>query len=222
VSEAEVEVVDDVPVAFSNKVVSAFANRPGPRFVLVLSGGDTARRCYEELSHTDRYAIEWPVVDIYIGDERCVPPDDKDANQRLVHESLLDRVGRVGSFHPMSCPDGPAAFQKQIEEAGSLDLVHLGLGPDGHTGSLFPGVPQLDAGPDELVALTTDPSGRNPHPRMTLTLPGMARGRQVVFTVEGAEKQWAFSEARSGGGVPAARVTAGAVLWIVDCAAAGS
>ncbi len=221
-SDTEVQVVDDVPVAFSREVASAFANRPGPRFVLVLSGGDTARRCYEELSHTNRYAIEWPLVDVYIGDERCVPPDDKDANQRLVHESLLDRVGEIGSFHPMSCPDGPAAFQKQIEEAGSLDLVHLGLGPDGHTGSLFPGVPQLDAGPEELVALTTDPSGRNPHPRMTLTLPGMARARQVVFTVEGAAKQWAFSEVRSGGGVPAARVTAGAVLWIVDRAAAAS
>jgi 6-phosphogluconolactonase len=222
VSDAQVEVVDDVLVAFSKKVADAFANRPGPRFTLVLSGGDTARHCYEELSHTDRYPIRWPLVDVYIGDERCVPPDDPDANQRLVRESLLDRIGEYGSFHPMSCPDGPAAFQRQIEEAGPLDLVHLGLGPDGHTGSLFPGVPQLDAGPDELVALTTDPSGRNPHPRMTLTLPGMARSRQVVFTVEGAEKKWAFSEARSGGDVPAARVTAADVLWIVDRAAAGS
>jgi 6-phosphogluconolactonase len=221
VSDAEIQVVEDVPVAFSNEVVKAFASRPGPRFRLVLSGGDTARRCYEELSHTDRYAIEWPLVDVYIGDERCVAPEDKDANQRLVRESLLDRVGDYGSFHPMSCPDGPGAFQEQIEEAGSLDLVHLGLGPDGHTGSLFPGVPQLDAGPGELVALTTDPSGRNPHPRMTLTLPGMALGRQVVFTVEGDEKKWAFSEARSGGDVPAARVEAAAVLWIVDRAAAG-
>lgn len=221
-SDATTEVAQDVPAAFSKRVAEFFASRQGPRFALVLSGGETARLCYEELSHTDRYAIDWSLVDVYIGDERCVPPDDKDANQRLVRESLLDRVREVGSFHTMSCPDGPEAFQKQIEEAGALDLVHLGLGPDGHTASLFPGVPQLDAGPDELVAITNDPTGKNPHPRMTLTLPAIAGAAHVVFTVQGAEKKWALAQAQSGGDVPAARVTAVSVLWIVDPASAGS
>ena len=76
------------------------------RFSLVCSGGPTARICYEELAHVERYRVDWELVDIYMGDERCVPPDDPEANQRLVRESLIDRVGHVGSFHPMSCEAG--------------------------------------------------------------------------------------------------------------------
>jgi 6-phosphogluconolactonase len=220
--EASTLVVDDVPVAFAKTVADAFAARVGERFSLVLSGGETAKKCYEELAHTDRYPIDWDLVDVYIGDERCVPPDDPDANQRLVRESLLEAVGGARSFHPMSCPDGPAAFEEVIREAGDfLDLVHLGLGPDGHTASLFPEVPELDVGPEKLVAMTTDPAGRNPHPRMTLTLPGITRARLVVFTVEGEEKAWAYRSVNEGADLPAARVRASSILWIVDHAAAG-
>ncbi len=94
-----ITVVDDVPRAFADAVVGAFAARPGPRFALVLSGGPTAEQCYEVLATEG--GVDWTVVDVYIGDERVVPPDDVDANQRLIKEALLDRVGPVGSFHPM-------------------------------------------------------------------------------------------------------------------------
>jgi 6-phosphogluconolactonase len=218
--EARTLLTDDVPAGFAGTVAEAFRSRPGPRFSLVLSGGDTARKCYEELADTDRYPIDWELVDVYMGDERCVDPDDPDSNQLLVRSSLLDRVGGAGSFHPMSCPEGAAAYEEVVRAAGdTLDLVHLGLGPDGHTASLFPEVPELDVGPDKLVALTTDPTGRNPHPRMTLTLPGIARGRLVVFTVQGADKAWAYRTVDDGGDVPAARVRAPSILWIVDHAA---
>ena len=76
--------VDDVPRAFRDAVLEAFASRPGPRFALVLSGGETARECYEVLADSGAGSIDWSVVDLYIGDERYVPPGDEDANQRLV------------------------------------------------------------------------------------------------------------------------------------------
>ena len=174
------------------EVAVAFQSRPRPRFSLVCSGGPTARICYEELAHVDRYRVDWELVDVYMGDERCVPADDPEANQRLVRESLIERLGNVGSFQPMSCEKGPGPYEMLIKVAGELDLVHMGMGPDGHTASLFPGGPELHAGPEELVLLTSDPSGRNPYPRMTLSLGAFSRARLMVFTVAGADKRTAL------------------------------
>lgn len=139
-----VRVVDDVAPAFADVVIESFAKRVEPGFTLVLSGGPTARLCYEHLADAGAAAIDWSVVDVLIGDERCVPADDPDANQRLVRESLLDRVAPVGAFHPMSCDDVDG-YDRLVAWIPALDLVHMGLGPDGHTASLFPGSPDLDA-----------------------------------------------------------------------------
>jgi 6-phosphogluconolactonase len=216
--------VEDVPRAFSGAVRAAFAARPGPRFALVLSGGPTARACYDVLATAGD--IGWNVVDIYVGDERVVPPDDEDANQRLIKESLIDRVGGVGSFSPMPTvgPTGEcvAAYQRTISDlvtGAGIDLVHLGMGPDGHTASLFPGAPTLDAEPGVLVLATEDPNGVNPHPRMTLTLPAINSARLAVFTVAGASKADAVAALLRGDDLPAARVHAGRTLWLVDGAA---
>ena len=95
------------------------------------------------------------------------------------------------------------------------------MGPDGHTASLFPGAPTLEAGPDQLVVATTDPNGRNPHPRLSLTLPAIDRARLVVFTVAGDAKREAVAELRAGADLPAARVQAKEVRWLVDQAAFG-
>ena len=219
--------VEDVPRAFARTVADAFAARAGPRFSLVLSGGATARASYEVLATTDD--IEWPAVDVYVGDERVVPPDDEDANQRLIREALLDRVGPVGSFSPMPTV-GPveecvAAYQRTMAAllAGpGIDLIHLGMGPDGHMASLFPGSPELEAGPDILVAATTDPNGRNPHPRLTLTLPAINAARTAVFTVSGPSKADAVAALVRGDDIPAARVDAARVVWLVDAAALAS
>jgi 6-phosphogluconolactonase len=218
----EVITVDDVPGEFSERVVEAFLNRPGDGFSLVLSGGGTARRCYERLADDGADQIDWWQVDVFWGDERCVPPGDPDSNERLGREALLERVGAANAVYPMRCDEGPDAYQQRVAQAGRLDLVHLGLGPDGHTASLFPGSTGLDADPGRLVVLNEDPSGRNVHKRMTLTFSGIARARLVVVTVEGEEKREAFAAVRRGDpDLPATRIKADRVVWLVDPAAMG-
>ena len=218
----EVIPVDDVAGEFSERVVEAFLNRPGDSFSLVLSGGGTARRCYERLADDGADQIDWWQVDVFWGDERCVPPDDPDSNERLGREALLERVGAANAVYPMRCEDGPDSYQQRVAQAGRLDLVHLGLGPDGHTASLFPGSTALDADPGRLVVLNEDPAGRNRLPRMTLTFSAIARARLVLITVEGEEKREALAAVRRGDvDIPATRIKADRVIWLVDPAASG-
>jgi 6-phosphogluconolactonase len=216
----ELVVVDDLPGEFSDRVVECFHARSDDTLSIALSGGDTARRCYERLAREAAEQIDWWAVDLFWGDERCVPPDHADSNERLAREALLERVGAANSVHPMRCDEGPDRYQLKLGEVGHLDLIHLGLGADGHTASLFPGSPALDADPGRLVALNEDPAGNHPHQRMTLTLGGLARGRLVVFTVSGEEKREALQAIIDGADLPAARVRAERVVWLVDQAAA--
>jgi 6-phosphogluconolactonase len=208
-------VVDDVPGEFAERVIEAYHARPNERFALALSGGDTARRCYERLAEDAGTQIDWWKVDIYWGDERCVPHDHEDSNYRLAREALLDRVGAANATHLMRCAEVDA-YQLRIGDLGRFDLVHLGLGPDGHTASLFPGSPALDADPGRLVTLNDDPSGTNPHQRMTLTFAGIARARLVLFSVMGDDKADALGKVARSEDVPAARVRAERVIWLVD------
>ena len=218
----EVIKVDDVPGEFAERVVEAFLHRPGDGFSLVLSGGGTARRCYERLAADGGDQIDWWQVDVYWGDERCVPPGDIDSNERLGREALLERVGAANAVYPMRCEEGADAYQQRVAQAGRLDLIHLGLGPDGHTASLFPESVALKADPGRLVALNDDPKGNNPHQRMTLTFSGIARARLAVVTVEGREKREAFAAVRRNDpDVPATRITADRLIWLVDGDAAG-
>ncbi len=218
----EVITVDDVAGEFAERVVEAFLHRPGDGFSLVLSGGATARRCYERLASDGGDQIDWWQVDVYWGDERCVPPTDPDSNERLGRDSLLERVGAANAVYPMRCEDGPDSYQQRVAQAGRLDLVHLGLGPDGHTASLFPGSTALDADPGRLVVLNEDPAGRNRLPRMTLTFSAIARARLVLITVEGEEKREALAAVRRGDvDIPATRIKADRVIWLVDPAASG-
>jgi len=212
-------IVDDVPSAFAATVIDAFRDRKGARFSLVLSGGPTARACYERLAEAGAERIDWRYVDILMGDERCVPPDDEDANQRQVRAILVERFEDLGSFHPMSCEEGPEVYQRLLERIGPLDLVHLGMGPDGHTASLFAGSPALDAPGDVLVMRSVDPAGVNPHERMTITLPAIARARLALITVAGKAKRDALARMIRGVDLPVANVRAEQVLWLVDTAA---
>jgi 6-phosphogluconolactonase len=216
----ELLVVQDVPGEFSQRVISAFVTRQEEDFSVVLSGGDTARRCYERLAAESSSRIDWWLVDVYWGDERCVPPDDPESNQLLARRALLERVGTARSIHPMRCEEGADPYQLRVGEVGRFDVLHLGLGGDGHTASLFPGSAGLEADPGRLVVMNSDPSGANPHMRMTLTLSGIARARLALFTVMGEEKQPAMQRIAEGEDLPAARVEAERVLWLVDEAAA--
>lgn len=218
----ELVVVDDVPGEFAERVIEAYHGRPNDGFSLCLSGGDTARRCYERLADDAGSQIDWWKVDVYWGDERCVPLDDEASNYRLGREALLERVGAVNANYPMRCEEGPDPYQLRLGELGRLDVVHLGLGPDGHTASLFPESKGLDADPGRLVVMNDDPLGNNPHPRMTLTFAGIQRARLALVTVSGGSKREALARVAGGDeSCPATRIRADHVVWLADPAAAG-
>lgn len=215
----DVVVVDDVAAEFADASSRPCLARPADFFSLVLSGGETARGCYEALAHAGGAQIDWWRVDVYWGDERCVPLDHPDSNYRLVREALLERVGAVNANFPMRCEEGPDRYHQLVSEVGQFDVIHLGLGADGHTASLFPGSPALDADPGRLAVLNEDPTGTNPHRRETLTYSGIERARLAVVTVSGEEKAEALA-ATVAGETPASRVRAGQVVWLVDRPAA--
>jgi 6-phosphogluconolactonase/glucosamine-6-phosphate isomerase/deaminase len=140
----------------------------------------------------------------------------------MARSVLLDRVG-PRAIHSMAgagdtAEDAALHYDALVAAAPPIDLVHLGLGPDGHTASLFPGSAALDV-TDRLVVANGD--ALHPHPRLTFTYPALERSRLVVITVAGEEKRDAFARIRAGDDLPAARVTAERVLWLIDPAAAG-
>lgn len=216
----DVVVTSDVPGEFAERVIECWHVRPSDHFSLVLSGGATARRCYERLAEVGAAQVDWWQVDLYWGDERCVPEDHPDSNAGLAREALMDRVGAVNAYYPMRCEDGPDPYQLRLGELGRLDIVHLGLGADGHTASLFPESSALDADEGRLVVMNRDPRGEHPHERMTLTYAGIERARVVVVTVMGADKAPAMAAVARGDDVPATHLRAERVIWLVDPAAA--
>jgi 6-phosphogluconolactonase len=211
--QGEIRIVDDVASAFADVVVQESPSS------IALSGGGTAKAAYAELATR---TVDWSDVDVWFGDERYLPVDDPDSNEGMARAVLLDRVG-PRTIHSMAgagptVDDAARAYDALVAAAPPIDLVHLGLGPDGHTASLFPGTDALLV-TDRLVIPNAD--DLHPHPRLTFTFPALARSRLVVFTVAGADKCDAFSQVRGGDDLPAGRVTADRVLWLVDPAAAG-
>lgn len=216
------DIVDDVPGEFAEHVIDAFHRRSNERFSIALSGGETARICYERLAVVAGDQIDWWQVDFYWGDERCVALDDRDSNYRLGRESLLEKVGAANATYPMRCEDGADRYEALLDDLGTFDLVHLGLGPDGHTASLFTGSSALDSPAGCLVTLNEDPTGRNRHRRMTLTHEGIRRASLILVTVMGVEKLDALHRVVDGDPTaPATAVDAENVIWLVDPAAAG-
>jgi 6-phosphogluconolactonase len=210
----EVRVVDDVPAAFCSVLASC-----APR-TLALSGGGTAERCYTALREAG--GIQWEELTVLFGDERWVPVEDADSNEGVARRVLLDHVP-VRAVHSLrgagvDLTAAADAYDALIASLGRIGVIHLGLGPDGHTASLFPGSPALEVD-DRLVVATGD--DLHPHPRLTLTLPGIARGDVAVVTVEGEEKAEAWRRVQAGDDLPATRISADEVVWLVDPAAAG-
>jgi len=219
-----VRLVPSVPEAFADLVAAVLAKVTTPGYPLFLSGGGTALECYRALAA--RPGLPWDVVDVFVGDERCVPTDDPDANHRMISETLLDVVGPVHADHPMYRSGPPAAaataYQDLVAGLPDLGLIHLGLGPDGHTASLFPGSPACSVtDPSLLVVDNVDPHGANPHERVTLTFAAIARAAHTVVTVSGTSKHRALARVMAGDDVPATRVTGPDVLWLVDADALG-
>jgi 6-phosphogluconolactonase len=195
------------------------------RFVLAVSGGHTPWVMLRLLAGE---AVPWPEVHVVQVDERVAPDGDPDRNLTHLRASLLDHAPLPpDQIHamPVGVGDLAAAAKSYAATlrilAGSppvLDLVHLGLGPDGHTASLVPDDAVLDV-TDADVAMTAPYQGRQ---RMTLTYPVLNRARRVLFVVTGAEKTAMLARMRAGDtAIPAARVRGPQVLILADAAAAG-
>jgi len=222
--EIEIVVFDDEEAA-----AAACADRlvEGARagLEIALTGGSTPRRAYELAASREQ---DWSRAGAWWGDERCVPPDDDRSNYRMAREAVLDRVSQPPRVHRIRGELDPAEAAEEYErELGEtqLDLVLLGLGPDGHVASLFPGAPTLEECARRVVAAE---AGREPFvPRVTLTLPVLCSGRSVLFLVTGEGKaeaaRAAFVEEPSRQ-TPGSLVRAreGSTVAILDRAAASS
>lgn len=201
----------------------AVANRG--KFVMAVSGGKTPWVMLRDLTQQD---VPWQGLDIVQVDERVAPVGDPDRNLTHLHESLLEHAPlRPEQIHamPVEAEDLEAACAQYAQTlrtiAGSppvLDLVHLGLGPDGHTASLVPGDPVLDV-KDADVALTGIYQNRR---RMTLTYPIIDRSRRVLWLVTGSEKVGMLARLQAGdASIAAGRVSREHAIVLADRAAAG-
>jgi 6-phosphogluconolactonase len=196
------------------------------RFLMAVSGGRTPWIMLRALAGEP---VPWSGVHLLQVDERVAPAGDADRNLTHLRESLLDRVS-IGTeqIHPMpvELPDlgaAAVAYERILRDLSGtppeLDLVHLGLGPDGHTASLVPGDPVLRV-MDRDVALTEPYQGRR---RMTLTYPTLNRARRVLWVVTGSDKAEMLRRLRDGDrSIPAGNIRREAALVLADRASAGS
>jgi 6-phosphogluconolactonase len=195
------------------------------RFAFAVSGGRTPWQMLRALAGDE---VPWSRVHLFQVDERVVPPGHADRNLTHVGESLRSATLPARNLHamPVEEPDLEAAAARYASElaaiAGTppvLDLVHLGLGPDGHTASLVPGDPVLDVA-DADVAATGAYQGRR---RMTLTFPMLDRSRRVLWLVTGGDKAAMLARLRAGdASIPAGRVRRDRAIVLADRAAAGA
>lgn len=188
---------------------------------VALSGGSTPRRAYELAA---ALKPDWSDVELWWGDERCVPPEDELSNYRLAREALLDRLAvPPGAVHRIQGELDPEEAARRYDEelrGHTLDLAFLGLGADGHTASLFPHDPALDE--RGRLALAVE---RPDITRVTLTLPPLRAAHHVVFLVLGEDKAAAAQQAFAGApdpATPASLVRGKGTTVILDRAAASS
>jgi 6-phosphogluconolactonase len=230
------DVVDSPPLlaeraadAFESACDAAIRVRGG--FAVALSGGKTPRAMLETLGERP---LDWSRIHFFWSDERCVPPDDPNSNYGMARAALLDRAEVPGSnVHRMKGEldpqEGARDYAEQLRVFFSappiFDLVYLGLGPDGHTASLFPGTTALRVADEACVANRVDGPVASPW-RLTLTYPAINAARRVLFLVEGSEKAEILKQVVEGPRdverYPAQGVAPanGDLVWLVDAAAA--
>jgi 6-phosphogluconolactonase len=209
------------------------------RFMVALSGGSTPKGMHAVLSG-DRYRakIPWTCVHLFWGDERCVPPTHSESNYRMAEQTLLAQIAiPARNVHriPAELPPAEAAtaYEQVLREVFALsgealprfDLIFLGLGVDGHTASLFPGTPGVREDRRLVIAQYVE---KLQAWRITLTPPVLNNAAQIIFLVSGADKAATLHDVLYGPFDPErlpaqlVRPTQGAVLWLVDQAAASA
>ena len=231
----EVEVATDAEALAQRAAtwITALARNSQGRFAVCLSGGSTPRRLYQLLAESPyREAMPWDRVHWFWGDERFVPWEHEDSNYRMVRAAMLSRAPippqNIHAIETIGQPsDAAAAYERALKSYYGRDALDpaqpifdvqlLGLGPDGHTASLFPGTSVLD----ERRRWVAEVVGAKPEARITLTYPALESSRHTAFLVAGSDKREMLSRALAGDrALPAARVRpTGTLTWFVDAAA---
>ncbi|HXP02834.1 MAG TPA: 6-phosphogluconolactonase [Stellaceae bacterium] len=237
---ARIDVSAD-PAALAQRVaqwiVDLACATPG-RFAIALSGGSTPKRLYGLLSAPPlRDQMPWQRAHLFWGDDRFVPWDSPDSNYGMASEAMISQVPiPPENIHGIPFTGSPADAAREYERTlqsyyGSdrldparplFDIVLLGMGPDGHTASLFPGKPAL--GERQRWAVDVPEPGLNPIvPRVTLTYPALDSAKSMAFVAAGADKMEMMRRALAGDReLPSARIApVGELVWFVDRAAHG-
>jgi 6-phosphogluconolactonase len=223
-SSVDITVVADAAEA-ARLVAERLAEQAREGGSIVLTGGSTPRRAYELAAELEP---DWSRVELWWGDERCVPPDDERSNYGMAKKALLDRLeGAPAAVHriegELGRSEGTAEYKLELTDAGTFDLVLLGLGPDGHIASLFPNFPTLDVTGRDVVG---SDAGHEPFvDRISMTLPRLCDTHELLFLVAGADKADAVAHALAGPPSHAtpgslARAAEGTTRAILDRAAA--
>jgi 6-phosphogluconolactonase len=215
---------------------SAAAVKAKGSFSIALSGGSTPKVTFGLLAADPyRSKIDWAKWDVYWGDERCVPPDHADSNFKMAREAMLSKVPILEqNIHRMRAEIDPAAaateYGKLLQDKfgdGGLDLVMLGMGPDGHTLSLFPGTTALSETKDRCVSNWVEKFKTF---RVTMTAPFVNKAKQIMVILGGEDKRTRVKEVLEGPYEPTrlpiqlidpAAAGGGELLWLMDKAAAG-
>ena len=221
--DAELIVTEDEESA-AKRVAELLAESARAGGEIALTGGSTPARAYERAAELEP---DWSAAGVWWGDERCVPPDDDRSNFGLARRTLLDRLeaqpGRVHRIRGEDEPEAAAASYDHELRGTTLDLLLLGLGPDGHVASLFPNSPGLAE--TERFAIPAEPKLDPFVERVTMTPPPLRSARRVVFLVTGEQKAEAVVAALAGPPDPAVpgsliRAESGQTLAILDPKAA--
>ena len=221
-SGVELVVVDD-PKEVAAVVAERLARAAREGGNVVLTGGKTPAEAYRQAA---RRAPDWSSVDLWWGDERCVPPDDENSNYGMAKRSLLDQLERAPrTVHRIKGELGKdqaaADYARELDET-ELDLLLLGVGPDGHVASLFPNAPTLRL---RRKVLPAEPGHEPFVDRVTLSLPVLCAADEVLFLLAGEEKADAAARAFAGEPSPdtpasLVRARSGRTTAILDRAAA--
>jgi 6-phosphogluconolactonase len=193
---------------------------------VVLTGGRVAAVVYRAVAESPaQSAIDWRRVEFWWGDERFLPDGDPERNETQARDALLSHVDvDPARVHPMPADTGQgaeaatAAYESTLAASGvrTFDVLMLGVGPDGHMASLFPGYPELEVEDRWVVAVHDSP--KPPPTRVSLTFPTLARSREVWFVVSGEDKAKAVAQAVSGDPAIPASIPKGLdrTLWLLD------